>query len=86
VRVRHERENALVKLLLDVPVEAAGGDEVEIAERLLAERAWNRRTGADDALTKGRKERLLLARSGRDDGAAGRGGCGVDETGRGGGG
>ncbi len=82
VRVRHEGEDAFVQLLLDLAVEAAGGDEVEVAEGHLAEGTGDRGSGADHATAQSREERGLFGRRGRDDGTAGRGGRRVDEAGR----
>ena len=82
VRVRHEGEDTLVQLFLDVAVEAAGGDEIEVAEGPVAEGSLNRRAGADDALAEIPEERGLLVGRGRDDGTSGRGGRRVDEAGR----
>ncbi len=86
VRVRHEREDALVQLVLDVRVEAARGDEVEVAEGHVAGRAREDGAGADHAAAEAGEERGLLGGRGGDDGTARRDGRRVDETGRHGGG
>ena len=80
VGVRHEGEDLLGELLLDVGVEPARSDEVEVAERLLAGRSGDRGGGAEDPGPKAVEEDALLGVGRRRDGETRSARGGVDEA------
>ena len=80
VGVRHEGEDLLGELLLDVGVETPRGDEVEVAKRLQPGRRRDRGGGAEDAGPKAVEERALLGFGRGRDGRARSARGGVDEA------
>ncbi len=80
VGVRHERQDALVQLVLHVPVEAPGGDEVEVAEGLLPTGGPDRDALADHAGPEPVEELRLLPRASPGDRLAGNVRGHVDES------